>query len=221
MHTDLLGLLICLSHINKAKYFALLISWLGLILPTLISYDGTPSFLKTAGAIPFTIVMAALGIGYMLDRWYATFPVNSAARTTGLSIILILLMLTAYQGYTQYFVAWAYSPGTYEAYNEDATAMATYMLEHHTSDTWLVVADSSSAQVLDYLTHGKATYRRLDPSDVTALPLDGGSKKFLVSEQNKEAVLATFKQKLPGGRLSAQYSRFNDKELFEVYEVTK
>lgn len=217
----ILGLLITLSHLNKTKYFALFACWGGMLAPTILSYEGIPHFLRAVGAIPFTMALAAIGIGYMLDRWYATFPVNSAARTTGLGIIMVLLLLTAYQGYTQYFVAWAYSPGTYEAYSEDSVAMANYMLEHKTSETWLLVLDGYSEKVVDYLTHDKASYRRLEPHQVAELPLDGKPKKFLVAKQYKDEVLATFKQKFPGGRLSIQYSHFNDVELFEAYEVTK
>jgi 4-amino-4-deoxy-L-arabinose transferase-like glycosyltransferase len=217
----ILGVLISISRLNQTRYFALLAIWGTMLLPEALTAEGIPHFLRAIGALPFTVALATIGIGYMLDRWYATFPINSAARASGLGIIVVLLLLTAYQGYTQYFVAWANSKDTYQAYSEDAVAVGKYLISHSFDGQRYAVIDGYSDKSVQYLTYKKADYKRIDPGDINNITLDGKPKQFVVVKGSEDEAIKDFKLKFPGGRLSKQYSAFDGSELFMVYEVTK
>lgn len=216
-----LGFLIVISNLYRPKYFAMFALLGSMLLPVALTAEGIPHFLRAIGALPIALGLATIGICYMLDRWYQTFPINSAARTSGMGIMIVLLLLTGYQSYAQYFVAWAGSSETYNAYSEDAVGVANFMLKHNFDGQRYAVIDGYSDKVLEYLTHNKVTYTRLEPSDIAGLPVDGNNKQFLIAKGSIDESVKTFRSKFPGGRLSPQLSNFDNQELFMVYEVRK
>ncbi len=217
----ILGIIICLSNLSRPRYYGLLFIFGAMLLPEVLTAEGIPHALRAIGALPEALILAALGIEYMLERWYATFPVNSAARNSGLAVILLLLFLSVYQGYQQYFVAWANSEQTYAAYSENAVAMGNYLLGHPFNGAKYVVIDGYSDKTVQYLTHAHTSYRRIDATDIASIPADGQPKLFLIVNSQHDASIKALKAHLPGGTLSPQYSTFNGAELFDTYTVTK
>ncbi len=217
----ILGIIVCLVNFTKPRYFALLAVFGAMLVPEVLTAEGIPHALRAIGALSPALVLAGLGVDYMLERWNVTFPINSAARLAGLGAILVLLALSAYQGYEQYFVAWANSPQTYAAYSEDAVAMGKYLLDHPFNGEHYVVIDGYTDKTVYYLTHNHVTYDRLDASDIAKVPLDGKPKLFIVSNSNHNDALKAFRARFPGGELLPQYSHFSGSELFLVYQVTK
>jgi len=190
-----------------------------MLLPEILSASAIPNALKIIGVLPIIFVLAAIGASYMLDSWYNTFPINSAARTSGLLAMTLLFGLTAYQGYKQYFIAWAESPQTYKAFDEDNVAMANLLNTKSSNIKKYVLVDSSSDQTIKYLTYKKASYDQIEnENDIKKLASSRGPKIFLLTEEYK-SLAPKLKQKFVGGRLSGVYSNYNDKELFEIYEI--
>lgn len=215
----ILGLLISVTHIRRLVFAGLLATFGVMLLPELLTAEGIPHALRAVGALPATLVLAALGIHYMLQRWYATFPINSAARGTGLMAVLILLFLTAYQGYAQYFVAWAQSPQTYKAHSEDAVRIADYINRQPYSGQRYLVMEGYSNITVTYLTGDQNKYQRLELDQIDGLPLDSAPKQFIISPSWRERAVAKLRTKFPQGKLTAQYSTFNDAQIFFIYEV--
>lgn len=221
----LLGVIISLIKIFRLKYFTLLAVFGVMLLPAILTAEGLPHGLRTVGAIPAVFILAALGTSYMLNRWYATFPINSAARSTGFSVMMILFALTAYQGYHQIFVAWARSPEIFEAYSHDAVAMAEYMNRQAKTkeDTkFYVFMDGYSSKIPDYLTHGKAEYTHFENSASVA-EIDASKKPIviLVSRSYQRDTDPKIKEKFPNAKSSTVYSNYPtyNAPLFNVYEV--
>src|SRR5205823_2107137 len=77
-----LGLLICVANLRRLPYFALLAVFGVMLLPEVLTAEGIPHSLRAIGALPACAVLAALGVSYLLDRWYAVFPINSTARVS-------------------------------------------------------------------------------------------------------------------------------------------
>ncbi len=222
----LLGIFVCLARLGRLKYFMVLAIFATMLLPAALTAESLPHALRAVGAMPAVFIIAAVGINYFLSRWYATFPVNGPARNFGASLIALLLVLTAFQGYKQYFVAWAQDPKTYEAYAEDMVQAAYYLNQYgikgnsaEQTSNFLVV-DGYSVKTIEYLARKKADFKRLDLSDLRNLPLGSGKKLFIVAVNgDTDAALETLRSKYPGGHLGPHYSPFNDKILFYSYEV--
>src|SRR6185369_11368090 len=121
------GLLISISRLHKLEYRTLLILLPVLLLPAVLASSGVPNSSWAVGLLPVIFALAGVGTSYMFELWYATFPINSAAKVSGQAAIILLLALSALQGYTQYFSAWGGSTAVYVAYNEGATSVAGHL----------------------------------------------------------------------------------------------
>jgi 4-amino-4-deoxy-L-arabinose transferase-like glycosyltransferase len=216
----ILGIFVCVTRLRKLKYVALLMTFLAMMLPEVLTAEGIPHALRAIGALTPALGLAAVGMVYLIDQWYSVFPLNAIARTAGAVALVFLLALTAYQGYVQYFVAWANSPDTYGAYAEDMVAISNYYNTTQPDGKRYAVTGEYSMQTVEFLTHKKSSYERFDPGQVASIPLDTNqAKEFLTTEPDKEKVLKQLKLKFPDGKLSPHYSSFSGDELFVVYTV--
>jgi hypothetical protein len=219
------GLIVAISKFHERKYPFIVIMFFVMLLPGVVTSVGVPNSARIAGVMPLAFLLAAIGISYMLDMWYRTFPINSAARTSGQLAILILLVLTLFQGYTQYFRAWAATDQVYPAYNEGAYQLALQMIADSKSSSLrparYVIATSDEAAAINYLDSGKVNYTLISPSGILSLPDAKGTFQFWITPSVKDQTITSLKPKLPGGLIQPHYSTFNQSEIYYTYEVTK
>jgi hypothetical protein len=216
-----MGILVSASRFHRARYGSLLALFVAFMVPALLS-PYAPDARAALVLAPVVIALAAVGINYLLDIWYGTFPVNSAARSLGTLPVILLLVISLYQGYKQYFVAWAGSPEVYQVHNESANSIGTYLNRTTFDGQRYVAVDQYSRDVLDFVTHGKSNYNAISRDDVSKIPADGQAKQIIITNEVSDATVSTLKERFPKARLSQHYSEFNDNnEIFAVYEVLK
>ncbi len=216
----LVGLLVCIMRISQARYRVLLILFGSLLIPAMMASSGTPNSLLALIAAPVIFAIAALGIIYMLDVWYSTFPINSAARTLGTVPIVLLLLMSVYQSHKQYFVAWAKSPEVYTAYNENSTAVANYLNRAKPDKTRYVITEDISSYTIKYLTTSKSNYTEIKDTQIASLPDASTPIEVIFITPQQNDVIAELKKRYPKAKLSQHYSEFNDNnQLFAVYQV--
>jgi hypothetical protein len=68
--------------------------------------------------VPVVYLVLTTGIAYMLHEWFKVFPNNPLARTLGIVVIAIAILLTSIFQTRSYFVAWRYSPDTARVFTE-------------------------------------------------------------------------------------------------------
>ena len=215
-----LGLFICFTRLRKFRYVGVLVVFGTMLLPEVLTAEGIPHALRAIGALPPAIAMAAIGVSYVLDQWYSVFPRNATARLTGSVAVVVLLLLSGYQGYVEYFVAWANAPATYDAYSEDTTAMANYYLNHPFDGQRYAVDGGYGLMPLQYLTHNKVSYIQVDPANLPKLAVNTHiANEFIMQEGDRDKDLKQLQTEFPKGQLSPHYSSFSGKELFVVYTV--
>jgi 4-amino-4-deoxy-L-arabinose transferase-like glycosyltransferase len=214
------GLLVSISRLHQRRYRLLLTFALVLLIPAVITTVGAPNAGRAVAALPLVLALAAIGISYLLELWYTTFPINSAARATGQAAIIMLLVLTAYQGYTQYFRAWASMSQVYAAHHEAAAAIAHNMTGDKFSGQRYVVTSAAEQPVVSFLGH-KSAYQLIEPRELAGLPIAGSARLFYISVGSRDEAMKTIKIKFPGGILRPHYSTFNQAEIYYTYELTK
>ena len=219
----LLGFVLSLRHINRPKYFALLVVFGTMLLSAIVTAEGIPHGLRTLGSAPAAFILAGIGINFVLASWYKTFPINAPARSIGLYLIVLLFVLAAINSYKQYFVAWAQDPRTYAAYSEDAVRAGKYLLAHNAAGqlNYVYVGDYTDKPI-DYLTYHKVSYTLIDTyADVSHLSTTPHEARlFIILEPSapvRHAVVDTLEAKFPGGTLSEQTSAIDGHFLFFVY----
>jgi hypothetical protein len=68
-------------------------------------------------ALPFILCIAATGMAYILGLWYKIFPRNPVARTLGITILAISVLVVCLYHFDQYFVAWPKTTKTLTVYS--------------------------------------------------------------------------------------------------------
>ncbi len=216
----IVGMLVSGSKSGKARYRIILVIFLATIIGTALINPDAPTAYGSYISAPFGVALAVIGIEYMLETWYGTFPINAAARTLGTLPIILLLAITGYQGYKQYFDAWAQSPEVYQAYNEQANDLGQYLNRTKFDGQRYAMIQGADADIVAYLTYRRATYSLLKPSELASLPAATGKRQFLFLASPSQEVLAVMKTAYPKARLSQHYSEFNEaNQVFAVYET--
>jgi 4-amino-4-deoxy-L-arabinose transferase-like glycosyltransferase len=216
----LLGIILCLSRLRRLPYLGLLAVFLAMLLPEVLTAESLPHALRAVGALPPALALAAIGTNQMLRQWQSLFPLNRIAQLSGTLAIVFLLILSIYQGYVQYFVAWGSSPNTYGAYAEDSVALANYYNGSQIQAVRYAVAGSYQMQTVEYLTHHKTTYHQMEVKDIDALPLNPAeAREFAFFINDKDEALKHLQLKFPDGQISPHYSNFSGNELFVTYRV--
>lgn len=216
----LLGIFVAIARIKRLHYFGLLMVFGAMLLPAVLTAEGIPHALRSIGALAPGLVLAAVGINYLLNRWQAVFPLNSVARGSGVGAVILLLLLSVYHGYATYFAAWANAPETYKSYSEENVALAEHYNTTPPKGARYAIGGGYTLQTVEYLTHKKSQYTRIDPTEVDSIPLEPGqAKEFAVFSYEKDKLLSRLQLKFPDGKVSPYYSSFSGDELFILYNV--
>jgi hypothetical protein len=219
------GLLVIITRLMNRRYLAILVALVVTLLPALLSPLGAPNAFHAAAALPVAVVLSGIGVGYMLELWHATFPINSAARSTGLAAILLLLGLSVFQGYIQVFRAWSGSVETYVAYNEAAVAVASRLNERPAATKSIsgtfVVTTAEEATVISYLADRSSYTSLINPAGIIDLAQTPGTSRFLITAAVRDDTARNLALRFAGGKLAPHYSDFSQNELYYGYEITQ
>ncbi len=104
--------LFSISKQNKLDRFWALI---GIFILVIIFAGFTGNVLFIVALLPFLYIVIGFGIDETLNRWYEKFPKNPIARTVGLSLLSIAVILSFNYQLQRYFIAW---PNSVETINE-------------------------------------------------------------------------------------------------------
>lgn len=182
-----LGFLVALRRIKDIRYFGLLAVFGAMMLPEIVTAEGIPHGLRAIGALPVVYMLAGVGLMELTGRYKGVFPRNPLAKSA-LSVIMALVLLsTAAYSYQRYFVAWANSPETYEAYSEDAVSAAEYLNQNQFEGQRYVVIGGYSNQTIAYLTHNKSSYIWVEPNDISSqLQINGPAQIIVLASEDEK-----------------------------------
>ena len=215
------GILVSVSRLHERRYRLLLGLLVVLVAPATLAVAGLPNSSYAVAALPIVFAVAGVGTSYMLELWYATFPINSAARTTGQAAIILLLALSFLQGYTQYFRAWAGSTAVYVAYNEGSVQIGKHLKTDRTGERY-VIAPADQAPIIEYIATGITKPAPvIQPAALQALPLSTTARQYYIATASRDEAVKILKAKFPGGILRPHYSNFNQVEIYYTYEAAK
>ncbi len=174
--------LIGLKTDTRRSAFVFLWMWLVVMLAPSVFSDYAPNFSRTIGAIPAVFVFPALGI-VALGRWlgerisgnerwrWAVFPFF-------LVMLSLVLALSAFWTYRDYFIIFPNQPGTYYAYDVDKLEAVDYLKQAMTtSHVYLTPLWTEHATVAFLTRH--SPLKSFDTGQTTVLPADTAGKDAL------------------------------------------
>jgi 4-amino-4-deoxy-L-arabinose transferase-like glycosyltransferase len=102
--TAISGVVIAVMSASRRKYFFLL-SWIGLFV-LYASLKRGVQIPDLVGILPVIYVFSALALDYVIEKWFATFPLNKRAQLLAIAIISIFFALSAVYNFDRYFVGY-------------------------------------------------------------------------------------------------------------------
>ncbi|MDB5181822.1 MAG: conserved rane protein of unknown function [Candidatus Saccharibacteria bacterium] len=109
----ILGAYFYVTHLRAARARFIII--LSLLAWLVIGIGGLASL---SLIVPVVYLVLTTGIAYMLHEWFKVFPNNPIARSIGIAVIAVAILLTSIYQTRSYFVAWRYSSETATAFTE-------------------------------------------------------------------------------------------------------
>ncbi len=191
----------CKKRSDDFVIATLLLSWLVImLLPGILSYEGLPHSLRTIGALPAAILIAAFAVERIF-RLTDRLALDKSKITSSIALFseIILIVLVIWSGYFSlktYFVDWAGSPEIHPAFSQNFKNIALYINNLPSGVNKYVVANAGgqimddglpvSAEVVKVLTYFRTpgiTYLRpgfdpaiiKSPSKVVLMYYDGES----------------------------------------------
>lgn len=144
-----LGVIIAARRRREARYTLLLAWFMAALVPSLLAYRVAPDVVTTVVAVPVIATLAATGLSELYSRWRGVFPRNLVAKYLGAGVIALSLLITISYNVDRYFLAWASTPATFEAYHEQLPYVANAAGE--AAGPIYLMARKEDRPVLDYL----------------------------------------------------------------------
>lgn len=146
-----LALLICIGAYrlltvkHTARSYTVLI--LSAFLIPLVLIDPT----HATSLFPIAVIMIAMGVSLLIQKWYKLFPRNPYARIAGLVPISILVVGLAYTGLMRYMNNYTYNPNILRHYSSDLTLFSRTL--GSAQGAVLLVATESEAPFYKLIAH--------------------------------------------------------------------
>ena len=199
------------SNQNYFKHLFLIIWFLGMIGPALLSVESIPHGLRSIGTMPSVFFFPAI----MLNFFYERININ---RKKILNLLFgLILILSFIYNYYLYFGISANSPDFYYAYRSDLTVVSNYLNQRNLKEKTYLVLDEYSVQTPQFLTSiTHQPYILLDPATSYQIELKPGDQ--IIFTQSTMFDIKKFVQYHPDAKIiKKEYNQFNQ-EIMRVYE---
>lgn len=193
---------------NYFKYSVLIIWFLGMLGPELVTAESIPHGLRTIGTMPAVFFFSAISLDYFWQR------INNRLF---LSVILgLALSLSLFYDYYLYFGISFNSPGFYYAYRSDLTIVSQYLNERNLKEETYLVLDPYSVQTPEFLTaENHQPYILLDPAKSYQVQMKQGEE--IVFTQSTIFDTEKFEEYHPDVKIiKKDFNQFNQ-EIMRVY----
>ncbi len=217
-----LFILICLGFLIKErlnffkkyfKYCVLIIWFLGMLGPAMLSAQAIPHGLRAIGAMPAVFLFSALGLMFFWEKIGRIFKDKFV-----LVLALAMLLLTgAVYDFNLYFNVDANSSEFYYAYRSDLTVVSDYLNERNLKKKTYLVLDEYSVQTPEYLTLGNnQPYILVDPATSYKRKMSSGDQ--IVFTQSTMFDTKKYKEENQDIKIVKQEFNKFGQEIMRVYE---
>jgi len=117
--TFLCGLVYAFFHIERRKYYFLVLTFVALLFLVSLGWNEAPRNYLTL--FPVIFIFSATIFEYILSTWFKTFPFNRMARFLFTFILSFFIFLTIYYNYQKYFEAWSNNKEVQQIYSHQFT----------------------------------------------------------------------------------------------------
>ena len=195
------------------KYLFLIIWFLGMLGPALLSAESIPHGLRAIGVMPAVFFFPAIIINCFWERTIFL----KCGKIFLLLVLGLVLGVSLFYDYYLYFGISANSPGFYYAYRSDLTVVSNYLNERKLKERTYLVLDAYSVQTSEFLTAKyNQPYILVDPSLSYQTKLEPSDQ--IIFTQSTIFDTKKFEEYNPEAKIVKQtYNQFRE-EIMRVYE---
>ena len=215
----LIGILVCVFAYLKKKRISkktlmkngLLIIWfLVMLIPSLITSKDTPNFLAAVNLIPLIFIFPSLGMRAILLK------IRHRPIILGFLLLILAVFVVNYNLWIYFKVA-KNNQNYYNTYNGDLTSTALYINKNNNKENTFLVLGKDSNQIMQFLTsEQKNPYRLIIPEKINKYSYPKNVKIIFPSKTLSQ--IEEFKKAHAEAELIfEEYNRFGEKGM-EVYQ---
>ena len=207
------------------KYLFLIILFLGMLVPEVLSAEGIPHSLRAIGVIPVVFFFPAIAINFLWEKISHIIKSKNSKILLG-SALVVLLMIDLFYNYNLYFGISANSPSFYYAYRSDLTIASNYLNERNLKQSTYLALDDYSVQTVDFLTaENDQPYILINPDDAHQIELKPGDQVMFtqrtIFDIGREATIhdtKRFEEKHQEAKLAIRKFNKFGQEIMKIYE---
>lgn len=211
---------------GHASYFMLHTSFIIMLLPAALTWEGIPHALRSIGVIPIAYIFSGMGFFAMLTATYGFFKKRKASRTLSSLLVTVFFLAAAFFPYNHY-LAWGAKPEVQSAFAKKLVDIGNYIIGgcaecHKDSDSAIYVIDengpwkagnSIAVRTIRFIVYGKKDVEYIFFDDLENLNLKTGGNVLIIPMKNEERVYETLLE-IYGDRLkSTMFNRFTVLEI--------
>ena len=201
------------SFDDSLKYLFLIIWFLCMLVPELLTAESIPHGLRAIGAMPAVFFFVAIAIDFFKKQ------IKSSKSKILVNIGLGIFLITSiFYNYNLYFGISANSPDFYYAYRSDLTIVSNYLNNRNQKQKTYLVLDEYSVQTPDFLTGANnRPYQLIDPASSYQVKLNPEDQ--IIFTQSTIFDTKKFAEYNPNAKIIEQkFNEFNQ-EIMRVYEL--
>ena len=201
---------------NYFKYLFLIVWFLGMLGPELLSAEAIPHGLRAIGAISVVFFFPAIALNYLWEKNKLFSSSKNIKVFPGIFLGLILITGLIYN-YNLYFGVSANSPDSYYAYRSDLTPVSNYLNERNLKNSTYLVLDEYSVQTPDFLTaENNQPYILVDPATSYQVRLQSGDQ--IIFTQSTIFDTKKFTEEHPEVKVvKREFNKFKQ-EIMRIYQ---
>ena len=171
----------------------ILLSWIGVLATASLFSMGAPSFIRLLAIFPVVMILPAWGADVLLRRLRGTF------RYAGLAGLLLVVLLSGWSTYRDYFFAFANYPGLYQWFDQDKIEIANWVNETGRSNPVYLAPLLYQQGTIAFLTCN-TIFKSFDSRDTLVLPPpEKGETVDHAFPTEQKVRIETLARRLPGG----------------------
>ncbi len=197
------------------KYFFLIIWFLGMMGPEMLSAQGIPHALRAIGTIPAVFFFPAI----IIDKIWQTTNNKKEWLKLAFSIFVgLILIISLVYNYALYFGISLHSPGFYYAYRSDLTTVSNYLNQRNLKDYTYLVLDEYSVQTPDFLTiKNHQPYIQINPWQLNQIKMLSTNDQVIFTQSTISSA-KQFERIFPTVKIvKREFNQFGE-EIMRVYQ---
>ena len=224
------GLILAIIKIIRNKnstqrfiLFFLLLWFIVMLLPTILSAEGIPHALRALGVLPACLILAA----YFLDWFFQLKFWQKISANRKMIVLFILLITIGLAETTRYFIIWGRNPEVYAAFNQNFVNMGNYLNSLPFGTVKYVVANEPGVlvnglpmpvQTVKFITWEKSYPRYILPEDLLKINFSS-SPTAIVLMKKDDILLNALSKKFKNGRIEKIDLIPGTKSEFFVFKI--